>query len=953
MPSTNDPYHSYRTAASALSLTTMGIASLVLIGWSFGIPVLTSVVPGLASMKVTTAFGFLCAATSVFMLNATRSENRFSRLPAQILTVPAAAAGLLGLGTLVGYEVGVEVQITHPAWMAPSTAASFVLLALAIFTFQSEKKAVQRFSESTVLLMVGISGLALVGYLYKAQSLYSFKPYGSMAVHTALSFVLIGVALLCVRPDRGVMAIVLSKEAGGLMLRRMIPLTLGMVIITGWVRFVGETMGWFDRSFSLMAAIGLSMGGFCIVLWIVARALNRAARERDDSRIRLQLAKEAAGLGIQDYDITHGTIQWDERVRELWNVEPDEPITVGTFWAGVHPDDQATTKAALDHALDPAGDGRHGAEFRVVHRTDGRTRWIEATGRVTFERGVAVRLVGTVQDITERKEAEAALRESEARFRNVFEHAATGIAIANLDGNFVQCNPAFCAMLGYTEDELRHVHFSKLVHAEDRGANVEKSLKLIAEEFSHYEIENRYVHKNGELVWVRKFISLARDHKRRAKYVLVLVTDITQRLNAEQALRAAQGRLQRWNQDLEQAVNVKTAELTQSEERLRALTTELNLAEQRERKRLATELHDHLQQMLVLGKLKLGAGKRLTVELPAVEKIMKETDDVFSDALTYTRTLVSELSPTVLHMHGLAAGLKWLGEHMKRHDQTVTVNVPDSEGRQLPEDQVLLLFQSARELLINSSKHAGTGEATVSMEHRDGNLSITVSDNGAGFDPAAVGTPSSSGISSRFGLFSVQERMKALGGSFTVQSAPGQGTTATLTLPLGGGAAARSEDSGLAPLSRSGLRTELSESDGSALKAQDSARQKDATVRVLLVDDHAMVRQGLRAVLDAYADLHVVGEAHDGAEAVKLAEELGPQVVVMDINMPRMNGIEATTQIKARWPETRVIGISVNTGDGNSAAMKRAGAAIVLPKDTAVDQLHDAISGVCQHPVSS
>ena len=124
-------------------------------------------------------------------------------------------------------------------------------------------------------------------------------------------------------------------------------------------------------------------------------------------------------------------------------------------------------------------------------------------------------------------------------------------------------------------------------------------------------------------------------------------------------------------------------------------------------------------------------------------------------------------------------------------------------------------------------------------------------------------------------------------------------------------------------------------------------------VPVLLVDDHAMIRQGLRAVLEAYADLHVVGEAPDGVEAVKLAEELGPQVVVMDINMPRMNGIEATTQIKARWPDTRVIGISVNTGDGNSDAMKRAGAAIVLPKDTAVDQLHDAISGLCQHPVSS
>ncbi len=114
-------------------------------------------------------------------------------------------------------------------------------------------------------------------------------------------------------------------------------------------------------------------------------------------------------------------------------------------------------------------------------------------------------------------------------------------------------------------------------------------------------------------------------------------------------------------------------------------------------------------------------------------------------------------------------------------------------------------------------------------------------------------------------------------------------------------------------------------------------------VPVLLVDDHAMIRQGLRAVLEAYQDLHVVAEAKDGAEAVALVGCLHPRVVVMDINMPRMNGIEATTHIKARWPETTVIGISVNTGDGNSDAMKRAGAATVLLKDTVVGQLHDVI----------
>ncbi len=110
---------------------------------------------------------------------------------------------------------------------------------------------------------------------------------------------------------------------------------------------------------------------------------------------------------------------------------------------------------------------------------------------------------------------------------------------------------------------------------------------------------------------------------------------------------------------------------------------------------------------------------------------------MLSDALKYTRTLVAELSPPVLRDHGLAAGLKWLGEYMKRYNLAVTVTVPEKELK-LPEDQVILLFQSVRELLINSSKYAGTGQAAVTLEQRDGRLLIEVSDQGAGFDLAAV-----------------------------------------------------------------------------------------------------------------------------------------------------------------------------------------------------------------------
>jgi DNA-binding NarL/FixJ family response regulator len=128
----------------------------------------------------------------------------------------------------------------------------------------------------------------------------------------------------------------------------------------------------------------------------------------------------------------------------------------------------------------------------------------------------------------------------------------------------------------------------------------------------------------------------------------------------------------------------------------------------------------------------------------------------------------------------------------------------------------------------------------------------------------------------------------------------------------------------------------------------DQPTKEQTPVRVLLVDDHAMVRQGLRSVLDAYADIRVVAEARDGAEAIDLVEKQRPRVVVMDINMPKMNGIEATEHITSRYPDTIVIGISVNVGDDNSAAMQRAGAVKLLTKEAAVEQLHDTIREAVQ-----
>jgi signal transduction histidine kinase len=262
--------------------------------------------------------------------------------------------------------------------------------------------------------------------------------------------------------------------------------------------------------------------------------------------------------------------------------------------------------------------------------------------------------------------------------------------------------------------------------------------------------------------------------KARLRNEAVLLGEIIKRKRAEEAL-----------EDLTKNLEDRIIERTQQ---LRSMATELNLAEQQERKRLAAELHDHLQHLLVLGKIKIGQGKRYAPPIPVLTEAMKQVDDVLSDALRYTRTLVAELSPAVLRDHGFPAALKWLGEYMQKLSMTVTVNVPDEYQLTLPEDQAVLLFQSVRELLINASKYAGTGAATVTLECRGDQLRIEVRDQGSGFDVTAATAASAGaapgGSSSKFGLFSIRERMTALGGLFDIVSAPGQGTVATLILPL-------------------------------------------------------------------------------------------------------------------------------------------------------------------------
>ena len=407
------------------------------------------------------------------------------------------------------------------------------------------------------------------------------------------------------------------------------------------------------------------------------------------------------------------------------------------------------------------------------------------------------------------------------------------------------------------------------------------------------------------------------------------------RIQLEEDLVRFSSELKTLNADLERRVARRTKELEQSEERLRALATELNLTEQRERKRVATELHDHLAQMLVLGRLKLGQAKRIPLLDAQCADLLDQTDDVLNQALTYARTLVANLSPSVLYEFGLTAAIRWLAEQMQRYDLMVEAELSEEPAMTLPEEQAVLLFQSVRELLMNSAKHSKSSKAKIVLGYKQDVLWVEVRDYGVGFNVAAL---AEAAVSPKFGLLSIRERMRTLGGSFDLHSQPGEGTIASLSLPISGGVLKTERD-----LEPSNLRGQGN------IGGLFQADTDDIKVPVLLVDDHAMIRQGLRSVLETYSDIRVVGEACDGMDAVAQVERLFPAVVIMDVNMPKMNGIEATATIKRHHPDMVVIGLSVNDSSENQSAMREAGASVLLNKAAAVEQLHQSIQQAVRH----
>lgn len=545
-------------------------------------------------------------------------------------------------------------------------------------------------------------------------------------------------------------------------------------------------------------------------------------------------------------------------------------------------------------------------------------------------KGQTIGFTAVKVDITDRRQMEEALRESEERLRLALAAGQMGAWDVDLATDLIRWDHKEFALLGLAEGTVMpsRDEFYRRVHPEDLPL-VQRSVDKAIEETGALEHEFRVVRLDGEVRWLAAKGQVLNDRQGRPVRMVGVNFDVTEHRRTEERLRS-------FTQELEAHVAERTQELTQLHARLRALSTELNLTEQRERKRLATDLHDYLTQLLALVCMKLGQIKRLTAQTAQTE--IAQTEGIVNEALIYTRTLVAQLSPPVLHEFGLPVALRWLAEQMIRQELSVEVRqlVPDRVP--LPEDQAVLLFQSVRELLINVRKHARTHQALMTIEQLYDDLCITVRDEGAGADVAAataMNQPSAS--SSKFGLFSIRERMLAIGGRLEIESLPGRGMTSRLVLPLK-----------QSPIEEESL---LSSQHSHGGRSGEDGVQEGARIRVLLVDDHPMIREGLRGLLYVHEDLTIVGEACDGEEALSLTDKLKPDCVIMDVNMPRMDGIEATRRLKAAFCGTAVIGLSVNASREVEIAMRRAGVDHFLSKEAPIEQIYQTILATSRKPV--
>jgi PAS domain S-box-containing protein len=594
----------------------------------------------------------------------------------------------------------------------------------------------------------------------------------------------------------------------------------------------------------------------------------------------------------------------------------DKEMKGGRWQLFVHPDDRMAYANKFSASI------RDRLPFHAqvrVQQADGEWRWIESWARPRFSPlGEFLGYVGTSADITERKQTEQALQESELFYRQTLDSIPGMVFTTRSDGYCDYQNQEWVNYTGVPMSEHLGDGWNKLLHPKDQSRAL-SAWRAAVEGKASYDLEYRVRRKDGIYQWFKVIGRPICDDEGQIIRWFGVLMNIEERKQFEKELRQL-------NATLEQRVAEGTAMAEARAKQLQSLAVELIEAEERERGQFAHLLHDDLQQMLAAANMQL---QLVSDKLPN-EPAVKAMGNILVETIAKARRLSHELSPPVLHHSGIAAALQWLSDRMSEQFDLIVEIKANVEPLIEHIPLKTFLFRAVQELLFNIVKHAGVKKARIVLSGSDTTLSIYVSDQGQGFNPDIL---NDSINKSGFGLITIRERAGYIGGSLTIDSMPGKGSSFTLTVPF------------------SIMKDNESLQKPQALdrKSQDPevpAVSTSGKIRVLFADDHDVIRHGLIKLVSGQPDIEVVGEAANGKEAVEKALHLRPDVVVMDVSMPEMNGAEAIRCIKTELPEIRVIGLSMYEEKEIIRTMIKAGAESFVSKSASSGKLLKAIYGI-------
>jgi PAS domain S-box-containing protein len=480
---------------------------------------------------------------------------------------------------------------------------------------------------------------------------------------------------------------------------------------------------------------------------------KRAEAALRESEERLTLAFAGAQEGVWDWNLETGGVVYSSRWKEMLGYTEGEIEPHVSAWERLlHPDDRDRAREINDAAA--RGEQNYYGEFRLRHK-DG--HYVDVLSRGLPVRrapsGPVVRIVGTHFDLTERKRAEAALRESEERLTLAFAAAQEGVYDWNLETGAVVYSSRWKRMLGYDDDEIEpHVSaFERLIHPDDKERAIRVNVDAPRGSSRPYELEFRLRHKAGHYLHVlSRGYPVRRDPGGPIVRIVGTHFDLTERKQAE--------------------------DMRERERNERARTELLGrmvFAQEDERRRIAREMHDQFGEQLTALSLRIRTLKEACAERPDLLAQVDALEQVAQRLDRDVDHLVWELRPTALDDLGLRAALaNYIQDWSARVKVSAELHTTGLAHDRLASELETTLYRIAQEALNNIAKHARAGHVEIILERREGQVSLIVEDDGVGFEPGTVKRADRG-----FGLLGMQERAALVGATLEIESAPGEGTT--------------------------------------------------------------------------------------------------------------------------------------------------------------------------------